>query len=164
MTRNQLTYTLNKLVERGLIMTGNYNDNPFNRTLWYALTDDGLRLFKDADQDESTSENSEISFLKNPKCSLYSTDNTPDIYRAGKPPRAPKFIPPTVDEVRAYCTERGNAVDPEAFVDYYTANGWTQGRGKPIRDWRACVRTWEKRDAERKASHTATAPQYERLT
>jgi hypothetical protein len=61
-------------------------------------------------------------------------------------PTHKKFIPPTVDEVRSYCTERRNHVDAELFIDYYTANGWTQGHGKPIRDWRACVRTWEKRN------------------
>ena len=69
-----------------------------------------------------------------------------------------------MEEVRAYYTERGNLVDPETFVDFYTANGWTQGHGKPIRDWKACVRTWEKRDADRKAASADTKPQYERLT
>lgn len=61
------------------------------------------------------------------------------------------FVPPSVDEVRAYCQERGNHIDPQRFVDFYTANGWTQGRGKPIKDWRAAVRTWEGRDAGRPA-------------
>ena len=55
-----------------------------------------------------------------------------------------KFCPPTVDEVKAYCLERKNNVDPERFVDYYSANGWVQGKGKPIKDWKACVRTWER--------------------
>lgn len=59
-----------------------------------------------------------------------------------KPPQ--KFERPTVDEVREYCHQRGNSVDPQRFVDFYTANGWVQGRGKPIKDWRAAVRTWEK--------------------
>lgn len=64
---------------------------------------------------------------------------------AGKPPR-PCFVPPTVDEVSAYCTEKGYHVEPDRFVDFYTANGWKQGRGKPIVDWRAAVRTWERRE------------------
>lgn len=59
-----------------------------------------------------------------------------------------RFTPPTVEEVRAYCQERQNGIDPDAFVDYYTANGWAQGRGKPIKDWRAAVRTWEARDKQ----------------
>jgi len=60
------------------------------------------------------------------------------------------FIPPTLDEVRAYCQERNNDVDPEKFYDYYTANGWVQGKArKPIKDWKACVRTWERNEKQR---------------
>lgn len=54
------------------------------------------------------------------------------------------FVPPTVLEVADYCVERKNNVDAEAFVNFYTANGWVQGKGKPIKDWKAAVRTWEK--------------------
>lgn len=57
-----------------------------------------------------------------------------------------RFVPPTVEEVAAYCAERQNGVNPQRFVDFYTANGWTQGKGKPIKDWQAAVRTWEQRD------------------
>ena len=64
----------------------------------------------------------------------------------GKPPRASRFTPPSVEEVKTYCTERQNGVDAQRFVDFYTANGWTQGRGKPIKDWKATVRTWEGRE------------------
>ena len=63
--------------------------------------------------------------------------------KAVTPPR-PRFIPPTVDEIKAYCTERKNAVDAERFFDFYSANGWKQGKGKPIVDWKAAVRTWER--------------------
>lgn len=57
-----------------------------------------------------------------------------------------RFKPPTVEEVREYCTERNNRVDPERFVDFYTANGWVQGKGKPIKDWKAAVRNWERNE------------------
>ena len=70
---------------------------------------------------------------------------------ADKPPRAARFTPPTVDEVKVYCQERGSSVDPEKFVDFYSANGWKQGRNKPIVDWKAAVRTWERSDAQQKA-------------
>ena len=57
-----------------------------------------------------------------------------------------RFAPPTVDAVSEYCLERNNGIDPQAFVDFYTANGWVQGKGqKPIRDWKACIRTWEQK-------------------
>ncbi len=55
----------------------------------------------------------------------------------------PRFVKPTVEEVRAYCQERKNNVDPERFVDYYDANGWKVGKN-PMKDWKATVRTWEK--------------------
>ena len=57
-----------------------------------------------------------------------------------------KFVPPTLEEVKDYCSERKNNVDAERFYDYYSANGWVQGKNKPIKDWKACVRTWEKND------------------
>lgn len=55
------------------------------------------------------------------------------------------FNPPTVEEVRAYCTERGNSVDPEAFIDFYESKGWMIGKNK-MKDWKAAVRTWEQSD------------------
>lgn len=55
-----------------------------------------------------------------------------------------RFTPPTVEEVKKYCKERGNGIDAQQFCDYYQANGWVQGKGKPIKDWQAAVRTWER--------------------
>lgn len=64
---------------------------------------------------------------------------------AAKPPRTPAFSPPSVEEVRAYCTEKGYGIDPERFVDYYTSNGWMVGKSK-MRNWKAAVRNWNKRE------------------
>ena len=49
---------------------------------------------------------------------------------------------PSLDEIRAYCKERKNSVDPQRFYDYYSANGWRLG-GQPMNDWQAAVRRWE---------------------
>ena len=66
----------------------------------------------------------------------------------------PRFKPPTVDDVRAYCTERGNTIDPQRFVDHYTANGWVRGK-TPIKDWQAAVRTWERNEIGKPAKAPA---------
>lgn len=58
-------------------------------------------------------------------------------------PNRNRFVPPTLEEVKAYCAERKNGVDAERFVNYYTANGWQVGKNK-MKDWKAAVRTWEK--------------------
>lgn len=63
--------------------------------------------------------------------------------------RGRKFFPPSVSEVTEYCRERGNSVDPQNFVDHYEANGWMRGKNK-VKDWKACVRTWEKSNATHK--------------
>lgn len=53
-----------------------------------------------------------------------------------------RFAPPTLEEVKAYCKERGNGVDPQHFFDYYTANGWKVGKNS-MKDWKAAIRSWE---------------------
>ncbi len=60
-----------------------------------------------------------------------------------------RFTPPTYDEVAAYCKERNNGIDPSRFIDWYQARGW-----KNIKDWKACVRTWEKRDGNHEVQDT----------
>lgn len=55
-----------------------------------------------------------------------------------------KFIPPTVEEVKEYCRKRGNNIDAEKFVAYYSSTNWYRGKTK-IKNWKACVITWEKR-------------------
>jgi len=56
-------------------------------------------------------------------------------------------IPPTVEEVRAYCDSRSNGIDPEMFIAFYEARGWKIGKDR-MKSWKACVVTWEKRRQE----------------
>lgn len=64
-----------------------------------------------------------------------------------------RFIPPDVPEVKAYCMERGNNVDPERFVNFYEAKGWMVGKNK-MKDWRAAVRNWERNGASKSTAQT----------
>ena len=50
--------------------------------------------------------------------------------------------PPTIEQVRDYCRERGNSVNPSKWMAHYESNGWRVGRN-PMKDWKAAVRTWE---------------------
>lgn len=70
----------------------------------------------------------------------YSSPNVED--SIARTPARKRFTPPTLAEVTAYCRERQNAVDPQRFIDYYTANGWKVGKNS-MKDWKAAVRTWE---------------------
>jgi len=55
-----------------------------------------------------------------------------------------RFSPPAVEEIKKYCIERKNNINPETFIDHYTSNGWMVGKNK-MKDWKASVRTWEKK-------------------
>ena len=70
-----------------------------------------------------------------------------------------RFTPPTLEEVSAYCRELNSKIDPQQFIDYYTANGWVQGKGKPIKDWKAAVRTWNRRENKPQGNTVAYRPQ-----
>lgn len=78
-----------------------------------------------------------------------------EIESSAKAPR-PRFQKPTLEEVKAYCAERKNTVDPVRFLDYYEANGWRVGKN-PMKDWKAAVRTWESRDGAPKTGKNAPA-------
>jgi hypothetical protein len=68
--------------------------------------------------------------------------------------RSKRFTPPTVKEVKDYCDERKNGIDPQCFVDFYETNGWMRGKSK-IKDWKACVRTWEKNNPKKNNDYTS---------
>ena len=80
----------------------------------------------------------------------------------GATPTIPKrFKKPTLEEIIAYCKERNNNIDPQRFYDFYESKGWRVGN-QPMKDWKACVRTWEGRDNPPKGSKVATASKYDR--
>lgn len=55
------------------------------------------------------------------------------------------FTPPTLEEVTAYCRERNNDVNPKQFFDYFQAGHWIDSEGKPVRNWKQKLITWEKK-------------------
>lgn len=69
LTERQVRYTLAKLKDNGLILVGNYNDDPRNRTLWYTLTDEGMALFE---------QNVQVAPVKNDKSDLPKTESISD--------------------------------------------------------------------------------------
>lgn len=58
-----------------------------------------------------------------------------------------RFKKPSIEEIRSYCLEKGSRVDPEQFFNFYESNGWMVGKNH-MKDWKAAVRTWEKREKE----------------
>lgn len=70
------------------------------------------------------------------------------------------FVKPTVEEVKAYCLERNNGIDAEAFISFYESKGWMIGKNK-MKDWKAAVRTWER---SRKKDDKPDKPKFDSFT
>lgn len=168
----QIQRLLKSLEDKGILYVGNYNKNPSDRTAWYALDNKVLRVIEGVDgidrdgQEEAGSttkarpevlQNRNMHVVKSqlPCCEIatsYKVQIKEQIKERGEnapqPPEGEKrsrFVPPTVEEVAAYCRERNNRIDPQTFVDFYASKGWVVGKSK-MKDWKAAVRTWEKRD------------------
>ena len=73
-----------------------------------------------------------------------TTTTTKKDCMSGKPQRTKKFVPPTLEEVKAYAAERGSDVDAKRFFDYFTAGDWKDSRGNPVRSWKQKFLTWER--------------------
>jgi len=74
-------------------------------------------------------------------------DNNNNNYKGGS-----RFQKPTLEEVAEYCRVRNNGIDPEAFYAYYESKGWIVGKS-PMKDWKAAIITWEKKEKDRKPQY-----------
>ena len=72
-----------------------------------------------------------------------------------------KFVKPSVEEIAAYCAERNNSIDPQQFFDFYESKGWKVGN-QSMKDWKAAVRTWERREKPKKVLPKETPSKYNR--
>ena len=72
-------------------------------------------------------------------------------------PKKKKFIPPTIEEVRAYCLEKGYDIDAEHFINFYESKGWYVGKNKMV-SWKACVGTWVKNNKKQQTKVISDNP------
>lgn len=82
--------------------------------------------------------------------------NGGDMKKANGKETQPRFSKPTIEEVKAYCLERKNNVDPDQWYSYYESNGWKVGKNT-MKDWKAAIRTWEKHNFDSGSSKMPTA-------
>ena len=157
MSAKKIRNALNHLSVERILITGNYNKSAYDRTLWYALTQKGKCICLNGQMEMTKKENGNDQ--KGEPIPYINTDiNSDSNTYIGVKPKAPKetkrFTPPTVDEVKAYCRERNNNIDAEYFVDYYEARNWELNKGRKVKDWKACVRTWEHNNFKRNGKKT----------
>lgn len=93
----------------------------------------------------------------------FSYNNTSNINNINKKEiyKEKRFKKPTLEEVKKYCEERGNNINAEVFIDFYEANGWVQGKNKPLKDWKAAIRTWENNKRKRQDDGQSTLDRFD---
>ncbi|MCP4127320.1 MAG: DUF4373 domain-containing protein [Gammaproteobacteria bacterium] len=62
------------------------------------------------------------------------------------------FKRPTLEDLLGFISQHGYSVDAQQFVDHYNSNGWRVGKNA-MKDWKACVRNWERRDEKDRTSN-----------
>ena len=131
MTETKIYRALKKLKDCGLIEIGEYNENKYDHTKWYTVTSKALELLGETEkpniQNEKQILQNEEPILQNEKSKLQNdkitiTDNKPN----NKPNKKQQI--------------------KEQFIDYHGARGWRFNNGGKMKDWRATVRTWERRN------------------
>ena len=126
-----------------MILTGELTDKAYSKfrvitvNNWSQYQVDNRQLTGNQ-QETNTQTNSELTPIEEIKNKRIKENNN-------------TFVKPTVEEVREYCLERQNTVDPVSFISFYESKGWMIGKNK-MKDWKAAVRTWERsRQTEKKA-------------
>lgn len=140
LSQKQIETALKKLRDEEIIVTGNYNTMKYDRTLWYAITQKGKCILLAGEMDVTSKGNGFATEGEPiPNINANITPNTkPNRKRKEKP-----FVPPTLEEVEAYCMERKNNVDAKRFFDYFTASDWVDSKGNKVKNWKQKIITWE---------------------
>jgi hypothetical protein len=129
-SETKASLAVSKLIELGYIYVESFDGR--QRVLKSRLSNFERQNFKNCKAD---SQNLKQSNTYN------NTSNKPS--KKDIEPKRKRFVPPTLEEVRAYCLERKNNVDPQKFYDYFNANDWYDSKGNRVKSWKQKVITWE---------------------
>lgn len=144
-TKQGVSKNLKSLVDKGLIVKNDKYINGVKFCEYYTTKFNGV-----CNKVEEGMQQSSIHPIKQSLTNNIDLDNTNDNSNNNN-----RFKKPTLEEVKQYCLERNNNIDPESFIDYYNSNGWKVGKN-PMKDWKATIRTWEKRREESNKNGTST--------
>lgn len=73
---------------------------------------------------------------------------------AATPPKK-RFVPPKLDDINAYIAEKGLIVNGQVFLDYFTAGNWKDSEGKPVKNWKQKLISWDERDRRKRTIDAA---------
>ena len=157
MNETKIFRVIKHLEECGLIVKGNYNEDKWDRTNWYAISIEGIyylqsvgydcRLLQNgtmhcAKMNDALCQNEQSILINNTNIETNIKEKDEDIIISSKKSKE-KFIKPTIQEIQAHILEKGYTFDAEAFYAFYESNGWKVGKN-PMKNWKMACTTWAK--------------------
>lgn len=171
-SNNITNNNINNIIKKDNI--NNINNNINNKKNYVIKAESNDKLVYESykkilEEDKNTEKKAEISKdgINAPK-----TENTAkkepkqkpneEIGKDTKPKK--KFVKPTIEEIKQYAKEAKLVnLDPNAFFDHFESNGWKVSGISPMKDWKAAMRTWNRRTLQFNKQDKKTNPFYERL-
>jgi len=114
----------------------NQNRTNINKR-WSSSAYDGIRPYTN---------NTNQNINQNRNQNSNQSQNQKNSRNLDKPRISSRFTPPALEEVKRYCRDQNNRIDPKCFIDFYEARGWKLSSGIAMKDWRAAIRNWENRE------------------
>ena len=153
-SERQIKIALKNLRDKEIIKVGNYNTVAYDRTLWYSFTEKGKSIVQKCPMDSTKMSNGKSE----------NVQPIPNINTNIKPNKKTHiFVPPTLEEIEAYCKERNNNVDAKYFFDYYSEGKWVDAKGNKVKNWKQKIITWEKSSKTSKKQDKQPSKQEEEL-
>lgn len=119
------------------------------RKNWVSVCNNSINAYDNSKNvDDNPQSKEKKSKVKNKEISddiSICADSQSEVVTGGK--GKTKFVKPTVEEIRQYCLERNNGIDPETFYHHYESNGWRIGK-TPMKSWKSAIITWERKRQE----------------
>lgn len=168
LTPDKIRRAIERLINAGYVIKGDYNQDKFNKCNWYSISDEVYILFEGINA-ESIGQNAKpfgIMPSHSAKCQLdykqedykqeniYNKKETPYINIGGKEKSKngehfcnaqTRFVPPSIKDVEEYCREKGYNIDALSFVSFYASKDWMIGRNR-MKDWKKAIVTWVQRE------------------
>lgn len=150
LTESQVRTATKKLVDAGLVVTGDYSENRYSRPLYYSPTEKALEIcgatLPDISNPVVRKNESRGEETQN---TLYRTDIDTDTDTDGEAVgrKRKRFTPPTLQECRDYAREKCPSVDADRFFAYYSEGGWHDAKGNPVRNWKQKMITWSRHES-----------------
>ena len=133
-SKGRCSQIINKLQEKGLITIEIIREDKIIISRVIRVVNKLNRVFNN---EEKGIKNIKGGYLENDKDNntIYNNTSNNNI----------RFQKPKISEIKDYCLERKNNINAESFFDYYESKNWIIGRNSKMKDWKAAVRNWERR-------------------